>query len=210
MDSSAWDQRYADSEFLWTVHPNRFLLEEAAALPSGRALDLACGEGRNAVWLAQRGWQVTGVDFSAVAIEKARMLATERGLYPQWIVADLLEYQPAKRAFELVLVLYLQLPAEQRRQIVRRAADAVAPAGMLLIVAHDSENIEHGHGGPQDPAVLYTAQDVVADLDGSGLRIERADRVQRSVQTPDGQRVALDALVRATGHRAHDPRSCGS
>ena len=153
MDSGVWDRRYADSEFRWTVHPNRFLLEEAAGLPPGRALDLGCGEGRNAVWLAQRGWEVTGVDFSAVGIEKARMLATERGLYLQWIVADLLAYQPEQRAFDLVLVLYLQLPAEQRRQIVSRAADAVAPAGMLLIVAHDSENIEHGHGGPQDPAV---------------------------------------------------------
>jgi SAM-dependent methyltransferase len=179
------------------VKPNRFLVEEAVS-PPGRALDLACGEGRNAVWLAQRGWEVTGVDFSAVGIEKARMLATERGLYLEWIVADLLEYQPEQRAFDLALVLYLQLPAEQRRQIVSRAADAVAPAGMLLIVAHDSENIEHVHGGPQDPAVLYTAQDVVADLDRSGLRIERADRVKRAVQTPDGQRIALDALVRAT------------
>ncbi len=198
MDSGVWDRRYADSEFLLTVQPNRFLLEEAAGLPPGRALDLACGEGRNAVWLAQRGWEVTGVDFSAVGIEKARMLAAERGLYLQWIVADLLAYQPQQRAFDLVLVLYLQLPAEQRRQIVSRAADAVAPAGMLLIVAHDSENIEHGHGGPQDPAVLHTAQDVVADLDRSGLRIERADRAKRAVQTPDGQRIALDALVRAT------------
>jgi len=198
MDQSAWDQRYAQSEFLWTVDPNRFLLEEAVGLPAGRALDLACGEGRNAVWLAQRGWEVTGVDFSVVGIEKARMLAAERAVHAEWTIADLLEYRPEQHAFDLVLVLYLQLPAQQRRQILAAAADAVAPAGTLLIVAHDSENLDHGHGGPRDPAVLYTAQDVVADLDRTGLRIERADRVRRPVQTSDGQRVALDALVRAT------------
>lgn len=96
-----------------------------------------------------------------------------------------------------MLVFYLQLPAAQRRTIVRAAADAVAPGGTLLLVAHDRSNLKHGHGGPQQPAVLYTGEDVVADLDGSGLEIERAERVERPVQTPDGERIALDALVRA-------------
>jgi 2-polyprenyl-3-methyl-5-hydroxy-6-metoxy-1,4-benzoquinol methylase len=198
MDNHAWDRRYADSEFIWTVHPNRFLVEEAASLPPGRALDLACGEGRNAVWLAQRGWEVIGVDFSQAGLAKAQRLASERGVHTEWIAADLLDYRPAPRAFDLVLICYLQLPADQRAQVVHAAADGVAPAGTLLIVAHDRENIQNGHGGPQDPTVLYTAEDIIGDLAGSGLRVQRADRVRRPVQTSDGERVALDALLRAT------------
>ncbi len=198
MESSAWDRRYAEAKFVWTVDPSRFLVEEAAGLPAGWTLDLACGEGRDAVWLAQRGWEVVGVDFSAAGIAKARALATERGVNPQWIVADLLAYQPEPRAYDLVTVLYLQLPAGHRTPIIRRAAAAVAPGGTLLVVAHDRINLEHGHGGPQDPTVLYTADDIAADLADSGMRVERADRVQRPVTTPDGERVALDALLRAT------------
>ena len=198
MDSRAWDVRYADSEFVWTVRPNRFLVEEAAGLPPGRALDLACGEGRNAVWLAQRGWEATGVDFSHAGLEKARTLATERRVHIEWIAADLLDYRPEPHGFVLVLLFYLQLPAEPRRQVVRAAASGVAPGGTLLLVAHDRENLDHGHGGPQDPAVLYTAEDIIGDLAGSGLHIDRADRVRRPVQTPVGERVALDALLRAS------------
>lgn len=195
MDREEWNCRYAGRELLWTGEPNRFLVAETAALRPGRALDLACGEGRNAVWLAEQGWQVTGADFSEVALEKARRLADARGVEAEWVAADLLEYRLEPRAFDLVIVFYLQVPAAQRRTILRAAVEAVAPGGTFLLVAHDRANLEQGHGGPQEPAVLYTAEDVVADLDG--LRIERAERVERPVQTPDGDRIALDTLVRA-------------
>jgi SAM-dependent methyltransferase len=202
MDSEAWDSRYAGREFVWTSQPNRFLVGETAALAPGRALDVACGEGRNAVWLAERGWRVTGVDFSEVGLEKARGLAAARGVQGTWVAADLLGYEPESRAFDLVLVFYLQVPAEQRRAIMRKVAEAVAPGGCLLLVAHDSTNLDHGYGGPQDPAVLYSADDVVSDLDGTGLAIERAQTVSRPVDSADRERVALDALVRA--HRPAD------
>ena len=196
MDSIEWDHRYAGRELLWTGEPNRFLVSESAGLRPGRALDLACGEGRNAVWLARQGWKVTGVDFSAVALEKARRLAESSAVDAEWVVADLLEYRPEERAFDFVLLFYLQVPESQRREIVRAAADAVAPGGTFLLVAHDRSNIDHGHGGPQEPAVLYSADDVVPDL--GDLSIERAERVERPVQTADGERVALDVLVRAS------------
>jgi len=197
MDSEAWNRRYADRGLVWTSEPNRFLVSEAARLPARRALDLACGEGRNAVWLAERGWRVTGVDFSEVGLEKARAVARARGVQAEWIVADLLDYTPEPHAFDLVLVFYLQVPAAERQAIVRAAAGAVAAGGVFLLVGHDSRNLELGHGGPQDPAVLYTAGDVLRDLEGTGLEIERAETVRRPVQTPEGDRVALDALVRA-------------
>ena len=142
MDRGEWDRRYAGSELLWTAEPNRFLVSEVTELPPGRALDLACGEGRNAVWLAERGWQVTGIDFSEVAIEKARRLARARRVEVEWLVADLLQYLSPPEAFELVIVFYLQLPPHDRQQIVPAAAKAVAPGGMFLLVAHDSRNLE--------------------------------------------------------------------
>ena len=195
-DSEEWNRRYAGRKLLWTAAPNRFLVAEAGGLPPGRALDLACGEGRNAVWLAEQGWQVTGVDFSDVGLAKARELASARGVEADFVQADLLDFRPERRAYDLVLLFYLQLPARRRRGIVRAAAEAVAAGGTLLLVAHDSSNLEHGHGGPSDVSVLYTAADVVADL-GSSLEIERAERVERPVETADGERTALDALVRA-------------
>ena len=197
MDSTVWDRRYAGSEVPWTNEPNRFLVKETSALQPGRAVDLACGQGRNAVWLAERGWEVTGVDFSKVGLQKARGLAQARGVRADWIEADLTEYRPDAEAFDLVLIFYLQLPAHERTPIVRAAADGVGPGGTFLLVGHDSTNIEHGYGGPQIPAVLYSAEDVVDDINGTGLRIERAERVRRPVQTDDGGRIALDALVRA-------------
>jgi SAM-dependent methyltransferase len=197
MDSASWDRRYEGSELVWTAEPNRFLVAETEALAPGRALDLACGEGRNAVWLAERGWQSVGVDFSEVGLRKARELAASRSVHVEWVAADLLGYRPDPQTCDLVLVFYLQVPAADRLPILRTAAEAVTPGGTFLLVAHDSSNLHHGYGGPQDPARLYTAHDVVSDIEGRGLHIERAERVERPVQTPDGERIALDALLRA-------------
>lgn len=196
MGREEWDRRYAGSELLWTAQPNRFLVAEAADLEPGRALDLACGEGRNAVWLAEQGWRVRGVDFSDVALTKARELAAARGVEVDWMQADLLDHRPEQGAYDLVVLFYLQLPADERRPIVRAAAAALAPGGTLLLVAHDSANLERGYGGPKDPTVLYTAAEVADDLGGGNLEIERAGLVERPVETPDGERTALDALVR--------------
>lgn len=195
MDAEAWDRRYEGAELLWSAQPNRFLVAETQSLPPGRALDLACGEGRNSVWLAELGWTVTGVDFSPIAIGKARQLAEAREVAVDFHVADLLAYEPATQAFDLVIGFYLQLAAAKRSTILRKAAAAVAPGGTFLLVAHHPRNLEQGYGGPRDPSVLYTPDDVVTDL--AGLEVERTDDVMRPVETPDGERVAIDALVRA-------------
>jgi len=196
MDSTAWDERYAGQELVWSAEPNRFLVAEIEALPPGRALDLACGEGRNAVWLAEQGWTVTGVDFSQVGLDKARRLADARGVSVQWERADVTAYTPAPTSFDLVIVMYLHLPAPARSAAIGHAAGAVASGGTLLVVGHDSTNPTAGWGGPSDAAVLYAAEDIVADLDG--FEILKAEPVRRPVQTDDGERLAIDALVRAT------------
>ena len=197
MDAAAWDAKYgAAAGLLWSEGPNRFLVEETAGLVPGRALDLACGEGRNALWLAEQGWRATGVDFSPVAIERGLRRAAERGLAVELLQADLLAYEPELQAFDLVVVFYLQLPAPERARALRTAASAVAPGGVLLVVGHDLLNLTEGVGGPKDPAVLFTPQDVVDDA-CEGLVVEKALRVTRPVETGQGTRAAIDALVRA-------------
>ena len=127
MDSAEWDRRYAGSELIWTAEANRFLAAETEGLSPGRALDVACGEGRNAVWLAQRGWQVTGVDFSPVGLEKAARLAGQRGASVQWLLADLLDYVPPPAAFDLVAILYLHIDGAAMRDVLRHAARSAGP-----------------------------------------------------------------------------------
>ena len=195
MKSLDWDQKYAPTELVWGAGPNRFLAPEVRDLHPGRALDLGCGEGRNAIWLAEQGWQVTGVDFSAVGLEKARQLAAERGVNVDWVRADLLEYQPSPSAFELVIVFYIQLPAPELSVVIKKAVGALAPGGTLLVVGHDLLNLTEGIGGPQSPEVLFTPADIEKDL--AGLHIERAERVLRPVSVEGREVNAIDALVRA-------------
>jgi SAM-dependent methyltransferase len=203
-DGTGWDDRYRDPTLVWGAGPNQFLVEEISGTEPGSALDVACGEGRNAIWLAEQGWHVTGVDFSRVALDKARALAGDRGVVVDWVAADLVDWEPPA-AYDLVVVLYLHLPAELRRRVLRRMAECVAPGGTLLVVAHDRSNLTEGYGGPQDPEVLFGPDDVAADI-GDVLRVVRAERVRRPVDTPSGKVDAIDLLVRA---RRPEQRSLG-
>ena len=198
MDAGDWDSRYASVEQVWSLAPNQFVAAELAELPPGRAVDLACGEGRNAIWLAERGWKVTALDFSQVAVDRGRRIADDH-LPIDWRVGDALtaELPPA----DLVVLAYLQLPDDERRTAVRRGFAALEPGGTLFLVAHDSTNLTEGTGGPQDASVLYTAEDVLADLEGEPFDVVRASRVARVVEQDDehggsSQATAWDALVR--------------
>jgi SAM-dependent methyltransferase len=194
MNREDWDRKYAGRELLWTEAPSRFLVSEVADVPPGTALDLACGEGRNAVWLAERGWAVTGVDFSEVAIRKARRLAAQHGVAPDFVVADLLSWEPEGGRYDLIVVFYLQLPQIERRAVLRKAAAALAPGGTLLVVAHHLANLTEGWGGPSSSEVLCTEGDIVADI--PELTVARAERVTRPVPGAPGAREAIDLLVR--------------
>jgi SAM-dependent methyltransferase len=196
VDQREWDELYASHELVWTAEANRFVVEELAGLAAGRALDLGTGEGRNAIWLAERGWQVTAVDFSAVGLAKAAELAAGHGVTGvRWVEADLREYQPGPAAYDLVLLAYVHLPPDEFGALLQMAASALVPGGTLLVVGHDVDNIVHGHGGPQDPRILHRVQDVVAAL--PGLAIQRAEQARRPVLTGDGERAAIDSVVRA-------------
>jgi SAM-dependent methyltransferase len=195
MDQAAWDERYAGPELVWGPGPNCFVAAELDALPPGRAIDLGTGEGRNAIWLAERGFTVTAVDFSRAGLARAAGLAAGRGVQVDWVHADLLDYQPTAGGYDLVLIAYIQLPADRLTALARTAAAALAPGGTLLAIGHDRDNLTRGHAGPKDPAVLWTPQIVTAGL--TGLTVQQAERVDRTVTTPDGDRTAIDTLVRA-------------
>lgn len=195
MSADDWDARYAGTELVWGAAPNMWVERETSGLPTGTALDLACGEGRNSLWLAARGWRVTGVDFSPEAIGKADTLSA--GQPVTWLCADATRLQ-LPVLFDLVLVVYLQLPEPERRAAMNSGWAALAPGGTLLVIAHDSRNLTEGVGGPQNSAVLYTAADVREDilaLDPAAI-VERCESVLRPV--PDSARPAIDALFRAS------------
>lgn len=201
MDAAEWDARYADTELVWSRGPNAFVEAECSALPPGRAVDLACGEGRNAIWLASRGWDVTAVDFSQVALDKGRQLAGDPGAggSVDWVCADATAWRG--EGYDLAVVAYFQVPAADRRTAVRHLVESLRPGGTLVWVGHDSTNLAEGTGGPQDPRVLMTAEDLLADLQGIAVDVERAERVARVVTTADGhgaeaERTAWDCFLR--------------
>jgi SAM-dependent methyltransferase len=195
MSSGDWDERYAAAGLLWGARPNQFLVQEVAGLTPGRALDVATGEGRNAIWLAQGGWRVTGIDFSAVALDKARAAAEQVGVAVEWIEADVLDHVPEPGRFDLVTILYLHLAPAERRRVLARMSAAVAEGGTLLIVGHDLDNLTRGYGGPQDPDRLWVAEEAVEEL--PGLIIEKAGQVVRTVELESGPVDAIDTLIRA-------------
>ncbi len=199
MDRDAWDSRYAAPDLVWSATPNQFLEAEATGLTPGRALDVACGEGRNALFLGALGWQVTAVDFSAEGIATGRRRADEIGVEVDWVVADVVEWAPDPGAFDLVAICYLQLPRESLRTALGQSARALGPGGTLVAVGHDRSNLTDGYGGPQELSVLWTVDEIVSGI-RSGIEdlvAERAEVVQRRVSTDAGERIALDTLVRA-------------
>jgi len=153
MDREEWNTRYAAQPLLWNVDPDPFLGVELAGTAPGRALDLGAGEGRTALWLAGRRWNVTAVDFSDVALERGRHRVEEAGVpgAVDWVCADLTAYEPPAACFDLVLLLFVHLPPADRRRLLGLAAGALAPGGIVLVVGYDVSHATEGKGGPRDP-----------------------------------------------------------
>ena len=187
--AAAWDERYADATRPWTRAPSPTVIAALADLPAGRAVDLAAGTGRHALWLAERGWHVTAVDFSTVGIAQGREQARDRELAVEWVVADVHAWSPAQPP-DLVLAAHVQLGVAG----FRRCASWLAPGGRLVVVGHALRNLTDGVHGPRDPALLHTAEALREAA--VGLDIERLEEV---VRPDDGGRVIELVLV---GRRA--------
>lgn len=180
------------------AEPNSFVAAEFGDVrPRGLALDLACGEGRNAVWLARLGWSVTAVDYSKVALQRGRYLAAEQRVEVEWIEADVTVFAPASGTFQLVIISYLQVPDHERVAVQAHAASALAPGGTLFMIGHARRNLTEGVGGPRDPAVLWEPADISRELTSLGLSVQRVDHVTRPSETPEGVRDSIDVLARA-------------
>lgn len=190
MEAQQWDSRYAAAQ-LWSDEPNALAASLLQDVPPGRALDLAAGEGRMSLWLARQGWQMTGVDFSEVGLERGRARAADLGVDVDWQVADATSADLGARRYDLVLVLYLHLAQEQLHPVLTRAADAVTPGGLLLVLGHDRDSLVRGVGGPQARSVLYNVELLAAGAEA--LRVERLEQVERTV----GDAAAADVLLLA-------------
>ncbi|MEY2532357.1 MAG: hypothetical protein QOF29_267 [bacterium] len=195
-----WDARYASRERIWSGEPNRQLVAEAASLPPARALDAGSGEGADALWLADRGWRVTGVDVSPVALARASARAAEHGdavaSRVAWEHADLRTWSPQLAAYDLVSAQFLHPAPDVRPQVVHRLAAAVEPGGVLLYVGHDPSDlavVPRGH-----PELLAAVSEITQLLDRDVWDVEVAEARPRPGTHRDGRAVTLhDAVVRA-------------
>ncbi|MDK3258028.1 class I SAM-dependent methyltransferase [Blastococcus capsensis] len=168
VDRESYDELYRSAPAVWSGRPNRQLVAEAGDLTPGRALDAGSGEGGDALWLAERGWRVTAVDFSPVALQRAAARSRERAVDDrvEWVHADLDVWPPPEGRFDLVTAHYLHASWSDRAGMFRRLAAAVAPGGTLLVVGHlHGEERGHGHSHAHGADAMYTAEDVAAVLD---------------------------------------------
>jgi SAM-dependent methyltransferase len=190
-----WDSRYAGQERVWSGNPNPQLVAETQDLPPGRALDAGCGEGADSVWLARRGWQVTGIDISPVALARARQQADliDSALRIDWRAEDLLSWVPAPRAYDLVSVQFLQLPPAARTPLFRRLADSVAPGGMLLIVGHHPSDLETTARRPRAASLLYPPEEIAELLDDGWTAV--CEVRPRGTTDPEGNSVTIHDSV---------------
>jgi SAM-dependent methyltransferase len=189
--SRDWDARYAAEPTLWGTDPNQYVRGRLAADEPGRAVDLACGNGRNALWLARRGWRVTGVDISTVGLERARERAGEAGVEVEWVHADVRTWAPAGPV-DLVLVAYLHLPTAELVELLRAAAGWLRPAGRLIYIGHSRTNHTRGVGGPSEPTVLAEIADLAAAAEG--LRTVALEHLLRATDAG----TAIDILLEVT------------
>ncbi|HEX7354436.1 MAG TPA: class I SAM-dependent methyltransferase [Mycobacteriales bacterium] len=195
----AWDERYRGSQHAWSGNPNAVLVAEISDLPPGTALDAGAGEGGDACWLAARGWRVTGVDISSVALERAAAQAKERGLEVSWVHLDL-SRDEAPGTYDLVSSHFVHLPLDRRPTLFAHLAAAVAPGGTLLVVGHDPSDAESGVARPHLEEAAWTPDEVVGAL-GPGWQVEVAEARPRRARHQDGPEVTVhDAVVRARRH----------
>ncbi|MFL6100177.1 MAG: class I SAM-dependent methyltransferase [Actinomycetales bacterium] len=194
-DAHYWDDRYAEAggdkhEHAISDGPDPTVVEVVSALAPGRALDVAAGRGRHALWLAAQGWQVTAVDWSHVGLDLGRAHQPPEAVPIEWVTADVSTWDPEHAAYDLVLCAFVHLDLA----IYARIRRWLGPTGHLVVVGHALRNLTDGHGGPTNPAYLHTVDQLRTVADG--LTIERLEELERP--TPAGPQIDV-ALVASAG-----------
>lgn len=192
-DAAFWDQMYLRRTAPWDEEPNPILEETAEGLDAGAALDVGCGEGSDAVWLAKRGWRVTAVDISNVALDRGR--AADTAGQVNWQQADLPAWQPPVDAYDLVSTHFMHLPPAERAAFFGGLARAVRPNGVLLVVAHDASDLKTTIGRPNIPDLYFSAEEVAELLDVGRWEILFGGTRPRSATDKTGQAITINDMV---------------
>ncbi|HEX2856900.1 MAG TPA: class I SAM-dependent methyltransferase [Propionibacteriaceae bacterium] len=190
-----WDKRYASSDRIWSGEPNHALTREVGALTPGRALDVGCGEGADAVWLARHGWEVSAIDPSKVALERAQRAAADAGVEISWWLGQLVEHDLPLESFDLVSAFYVPLVRDHAP--VERLISLVAPGGTLLVV-HHADFADHAIAHGRDPEEL-AGPDLVAEAlaDDDGWTVVVNERRERPATGTAGGYEGDDLVVKA-------------
>jgi len=195
---SVWNERYAGEEYIYGTQPNDFLASVVDRLPMGRVLCLAEGEGRNAVFLAEQGFEVVAVDSASVGLEKARHLAGRRGVHIETVVADLADYEIVPEAWDAVVAIFCHLPPPLRREVHARAVAGLRPGGAFVLEAYTPAQLQHGTGGPPVVELMMTLAALRDEL--AGLRLEHAIETERDIQ--EGRfHAGLGAVVQVLAYK---------
>ena len=204
-DEAFWNARYGEKKRIWSGRPNPQLVTDAEGLAPGTALDVGCGEGADALWLAARGWEVTGVDISTVALARAteheqelaagKAPAGDGSVWPvHWEHHDLTHWEPPAESFDLVTAQYMHLPTAQRDPLFQALARAVAPGGTLLIVGHHPSDMQSEASRPDLPDLYFTAEDIVELLE-EGWEHQVMEARPREASGPEGATLAVADTV---------------
>ena len=193
-----WDERYGQPGYAYGIEPNDWLAAQAPLIPPGRVLSLADGEGRNGVFLATRGYDVTSVDASPVGLAKAERLAASRAVHITTVVSDLAHFDIAPGAWQGIVSIFCHLPRDLRRAVHASVVRGLAPGGVFILESYHVDQLRHGTGGPSSAALLLTLEDVRAELDG--LEFLHAAEVKRMVHEGSFHE-GLSAVVQITARK---------
>lgn len=203
-----WDQRYSESDYAFGTEPNDFVRAMADRLPAGRLLSLGEGEGRNAVWLAEQGFRVTAVDSSAVGLDKARRLASERGVRIDTRHADLADFPIEPGGWDVVVSIFCHLPPPLRRRVHRQVVSGLRPGGALLLEAYTPRQLIFGTGGPPVVELMMDLVSLRGELAGlEFLHAQELDREVREGRYHTGRGAVVQVLGRKPGLTGEDSRS---
>jgi len=200
MDPTSWIKKYETDSYVYTKDVNQFVVELTSSLTPGTAIDLAGGEGRNAVWLAEKGWQVENIDFAQNALDKCVLLAKERGVDAKVLTtcASALDFTSQLAPVDLAVVAYLHIYSHQFAVAMQNAVAALKPGGTLMGVWHALENIQHNSHGPQNPDTLPSVESLTELCHSLGLRVQVCENRDGFVRTDEGPKPSVTVILLAT------------